>query len=189
MCRFEPSYLAVTICKDYEISAKGHGVPHDKKRLDSESLHIGTAQLMVRTDTQRASPSRRGHADKAHSFGHTYHATTRPRRPLHAPFRRGIGHRDRCALSPPLHPWLCRARSAAASSSQLQPRGERLVYPESSRAARWVENRSEVVGIRARIKGVIGAEVSGSKGERPGTVIVQRVAAAVSRKYKSICRA
>ena len=35
MCRFEPSYLAVTISKDYEISAKGHGVPHDKKRLDS----------------------------------------------------------------------------------------------------------------------------------------------------------
>ena len=35
MCRFEPSYLAVTICKDSESSAKGHGVPYDKKRLDS----------------------------------------------------------------------------------------------------------------------------------------------------------
>ena len=35
MCRFEPLYLAVTICKDYEISAKGHGVPPDKIRLDS----------------------------------------------------------------------------------------------------------------------------------------------------------
>ena len=49
-------------------------------------------------------------------------------------------------------------------------------------AVRWVENRSEVVGRRVRIKGVIGAGVSGSKGERPGTVNVQRVAAAVSRK-------
>ena len=136
----------------------------------------------VRTDTQRAPPSRRGHADKALIHGHTSHATTRPRRPLHTPFRRGIDHRDRCALSPPLYPWLCRATSAAASSSQLQRRGERLVYPASSRAARWVENRSEVVGRRVRIKGVIGAGVSGSKGERPGTVNVQRVAAAVSRK-------
>ena len=35
MCRFEPSYLAVTICKDSESSAKGHRLPHDKKRLDS----------------------------------------------------------------------------------------------------------------------------------------------------------
>ena len=41
----------------------------------------------------------------------------------------------------------CRV-SAAASSSQLQRRGERLVYPESKRAAGWVENRSEVVGRR-----------------------------------------
>ena len=41
--------------------------------------------------------------------------------------------------------------------------------------------------MRVRIKGVIGAGVSGSKGERPGTVNVLRVAAAVSRKYKSIC--
>ena len=41
MCRFEPSYLAVTICKDYEISAKGHGVPHDKKRLDSAYCNRG----------------------------------------------------------------------------------------------------------------------------------------------------
>ena len=64
---------------------------------------------------------------------------------------------------------------------QLQPRGERLVYPESSRVATWVENRAEVVSMRVRIKGVIGAGVSGSKGERPGTVNVQRVAAAVSR--------
>ena len=41
MCRFEPSYLAVTICKDYEISAKGHRVPHDKKRLDSGYCNRG----------------------------------------------------------------------------------------------------------------------------------------------------
>ena len=34
------------------------------------------------------------------------------------------------------------------------------------------------------MKGVIGAGVSGSKGERPGTMNVQRVAAAVSRKIK-----
>ena len=88
----------------------------------------------------------------------------------------------RCALSPSLHPWLCRATSAAASSSQLQRRGERLVYPESKRAAGWVENRAEVISMRVRIKGVIGAGVSGSKGERPDTVNVQRVAAAVSRK-------
>ena len=106
---------------------------------------------------------------------HTTPLTTRPRRPLHAPLR-GIGHRDRCALSPPLYPWLCRATSATASSSQLQPRGERLVYPESSRVATWVENRAEVVSMRVRIKGVIGAGVSGSKGERPGTMNVQRVA-------------
>ena len=37
--------------------------------------------------------------------------------------------------------------------------------------------------MRVRMKGVIGAGVSGSKGERPGTVNVQRVAAAVSRQY------
>ena len=55
-------------------------------------------------------------------------------------------------------------------------RGARLVYPESKRAAGWVENRSEVIGMRVRIKGVIGAGVSGSKGERPGTMNVQRVA-------------
>jgi hypothetical protein len=36
--------------------------------------------------------------------------------------------------------------------------------------------------MRVRIKGVIGVGVSGSKGERPDTVNVQRVAAAVSRK-------
>jgi len=42
-----------------------------------------------------------------------------------------------------------------------------------------VENRAEVVSMRVRIKGVIGAGVSGSKGERPGTVNVLRVAAAV----------
>ena len=144
-------------------------------------LHIVTAPDDGSTDTQRAPPSRRGHADKALIHGHTSHATTCPRRPLHTPFRRGIGHRAGRDHSPLLHPWLCRARSAAASSSQLQPRGERLVCPESKRAAGWVENRSEVVGRRVRIKGVIGAGVSGSKGERPGTVNVQRVAAAVSR--------
>ena len=69
--------------------------------------------------------------------------------------------------------------------SQLQPAPaelERLVYPESKRAAGWVENRAEVISMRVRMKGVIGAGVSGSKGERPGTVNVQRVAAAVSRK-------
>ena len=36
--------------------------------------------------------------------------------------------------------------------------------------------------MRVRMKGVIGAGVSGSKGERPGTVNVQRVAAAVAVK-------
>ena len=41
MCRFEPSYLAVTICKDSESSAKGHGVPYDKKRLDSAYCNRG----------------------------------------------------------------------------------------------------------------------------------------------------
>ena len=155
-------------------------------RIYYMSLHIVAALDDGSTDTQRAPPSRRGHADKARTYGHTSHATTCPRRPLHTPFRRGIGHRAGRDHSPLLHPWLCRARSAAASSSQLQPRGERLVYPESSRAARWVENRSEVVGRRARIKGVIGTGVSGSKGERPDTVNVQRVAAAVSRQNSNI---
>ena len=136
--------------------------------------------------TQRAPPSRRGYADKALIHGHTSHATTRPRRPLHTPFRRGIGHRAGRDPSPPLHPWLCRATSAAASSKQLQPRGERLVYPESKRAAGWVENRSEVVRCRVRIKGVIGTGVSGSKGEGPGTVNVLRVAAAVAIKFSNI---
>ena len=131
-------------------------------------------------------PGRRGHADKALIHGHTSHATARPRRPLQTPFVRGIGHRDRCALSPLLHPWLGLAISAAASSKQLQPRGERLVYPASSRAAGWVENRSDVVRSRVRIKGVIGTGVSGSKGEGPGTVNVLRVAAAVSRQNSNI---
>ena len=155
-------------------------------RIYYMSLHIVTAPDDGSTDTQRAPPSRRGYADKALIHGHTSLATTRPRRPPHTPFRRGIDHRRRCACSPPLHPWLCRATSAAASSKQLQPRGEPLVYPESKRAAGWVENRSEVIGMRIRIKGVIGAGVSGSKGERPGTVNVQRVAAAVSRQYSNI---
>ena len=69
-------------------------------------------------------------------------------------------------------------------AGQLQRRGERLVYPESKRAAGWVENRAKVISMRVRMKGVIGAGVSGSKGERPGTMNVQRVAAAVSRKIK-----
>ena len=155
-------------------------------RIYYMSLHIVTAPDDGSTDTQRAPPSRRGHADKALIHGHTSHATTRPRRPLHTPFRRGIGHRAGRDPSPPLHPWLCRATSAAASSSQLQPRGERLVCPESKRAAGWVENRSEVVRSRVRIKGVIGTGVSGSKGEGPGTVNVLRVAAAVSRKNSNI---
>ena len=106
--------------------------------------------------------------------------------PLHARggryTRRSGGESAIAAAARSLHPWLCRARSAAASSKQLQPRGEPLVYPASSRAAGWVENRSEVVGRRVRIKGVIGAGVSGSRGERPDTMNVQRVAAAVSRK-------
>ena len=72
------------------------------------------------------------------------------------------------------------ARQPAPASSS--GRGARLVYPESKRAAGWVENRAEVVSMRVRMKGVIGAGVSGSKGERPGTVNVLRVAAAVSRK-------
>ena len=155
-------------------------------RIYYMSLHIVAALDDGSTDTQRAPPSRRGHADKARTYGHTSHATARLTRPLHAPLRRGIGHRDRCALSPPLHPWLCRATSAAASSSQLQPRGERLVCPESKRAAGWVENRSEVVRCRVRIKGVIGTGVSGSKGEGPGTVNVLRVAAAVAVKISNI---
>ena len=41
VCRFEPSYLAVTICKDSESSAKGHRVPYDKKRLDSAYCNRG----------------------------------------------------------------------------------------------------------------------------------------------------
>ena len=72
------------------------------------------------------------------------------------------------------------ARQPAPASSS--GRGARLVYPESKRAAGWVENRAEVVSMRVRMKGVIGAGVSGSKGERPGTVNVQRVAAAVAVK-------
>ena len=155
-------------------------------RIYYMSLHIVTAPDDGSTDTQRAPPSRRGYADKALIHGHTSHATTRPRRPLHTPFRRGIGHRAGRDPSPPLHPWLCRATSAAASSKQLQPGGERLVCPESNRAAGWVENRSEVVRSRVRIKGVIGTGVSGSKGEGPGTVNVLRVAAAVSRKFSNI---
>ena len=85
-----------------------------------ESLHIVTAPDDGSNRHTKSLSQQEGHADKGETYGHTYHATTRPRRPLHTPFRRGIGHRDRCALSPPLHPWLCRATSAAASSSQLQ---------------------------------------------------------------------
>ena len=42
-----------------------------------------------------------------------------------------------------------------------------------------MENRSEVVGRRVRIKGVIGAGVSGSRGERPGTMKDQALSEAV----------
>ena len=124
--------------------------------------------------------------NKALLHGHTSHATARPRRPLQTPFVRGIGHRDRCALSPLLHPWLGLAISAAASSKQLQPRGERLVYPESKRAAVWVENRSEVVCSTVTVRVVTGVGLSGSKAEGPGSVNVQRVVCCVSRQFREL---
>ena len=52
MCRFEPSYLAVTICKDSESSAKGHRLPHDKKRLDSAYCNRGQ-KCKEESDTSR----------------------------------------------------------------------------------------------------------------------------------------
>ena len=179
-----PAFLTSTPVDETAFPLRPLGRP--EKRIIQISFRIFTYSYSPRRrfEPTHKEPLPAGEAMQIRgiTYGHTYHATTRPRRPLHTPFRRGIGHRDRCALSPPLHPWLCRATNAAASSSQLQRRGERLVYPESKRAAGWVENRAEVISMRVRMKGVIGAGVSGSKGERPGTMNVQRVASAVAVK-------
>ena len=60
MCRFEPSYLAVTICKDSESSAKGHRLPHDKKRLDSAYCNRGQKCKAASSEPERVELALRG---------------------------------------------------------------------------------------------------------------------------------
>ena len=64
MCRFEPSYLAVTICEDSESSAKGHRVRYDKKRLESAYCNRGQkckARVAGAVSERRAGDGSRGY--------------------------------------------------------------------------------------------------------------------------------